>query len=235
MLGPLWDDFIATTAGWSVTGIFLRLLLAMIVGIIIGANREFKGKGAGIKTHVLVAIGAALAMIVSQYIKETMPGASIDMARIAAGVVGGIGFLGVGTIIVTGKNEVRGLTTAAGLWVDGCIGLAAGIGDVPTTLLSLLFVLFTFMVLSACDKLTHQFTRNFDLYIEFDTRSGIKDLLKKLHQWDCSYSNFQIIGGETGGKYLAATVCVTLPNMGRKDSFIDAVQMLPYVSFVDEI
>ena len=79
---------------------FLRLLLAMLVGTVIGMTREFKNKGAGVKTHVLVCLGAAMSMIVSQYILEELPGAQLDMVRNGAAVISGVGFIGVGTIIV---------------------------------------------------------------------------------------------------------------------------------------
>ena len=102
----------------------LRLIAAALLGAVVGYERELRSKGAGVRTHVLVALGSALFMIISQYGFE---GASrFDAARVAAGVVGGLGFLGGGIIM---KNKhVSGLTTAAGLWVTGAIGLSAGSG-----------------------------------------------------------------------------------------------------------
>lgn len=235
MLGPFFANLAATAAGWSVEAVFLRLLLAVIVGTVIGMTREFKNKGAGVKTHVLVCLGAALSMIVSQYILEEVPGAQLDMVRNGAAVISGVGFLGVGTIIVTGKNEVRGLTTAAGLWVCACIGLCAGIGEVAATLLALLFVIFTFTVLSKVDALVHQYSKKFDIYIEFENRHSVKEMIKQLHTWDCSYDNFLLTSGECGGSYIAATLTITLPSMNRKTSFIDAINRLDYVSYCEEI
>ena len=94
----------------------LRVLAAAFVGAVIGYEREIRAKGAGMRTHVLVALGSALFMIVSQFGFEGAP--RFDAARVAAGVVGGLGFLGGGIIMKT-KNHVSGLTTAAGLWVTG--------------------------------------------------------------------------------------------------------------------
>ena len=103
----------------------LRLVGAALLGAAIGYERELRGKGAGVRTHLLVALGSALFMIISQY---GFPDADkFDAARIAAGVVGGLGFLGGGIIMKT-KNHVSGLTTAAGIWVTGAIGLAVGCG-----------------------------------------------------------------------------------------------------------
>lgn len=107
-----------------VIDITLRLLIAMLLGSVIGIEREYRSKEAGFRTHFLVALGSALFCIVSQY------GFGFDLkdsSRVAAQVVSGIGFLGAGTIIFQ-KNVVRGLTTAAGLWVTAAIGLACGSG-----------------------------------------------------------------------------------------------------------
>lgn len=108
----------------------LRLLIAGILGAVIGLDREYRAKEAGYRTHFLVSLGSALIMIVSQYgfqqiIQES--GVSLDPSRVAAQVVSGIGFIGAGTIIIQ-KQFVRGLTTAAGIWATAGIGLACGSG-----------------------------------------------------------------------------------------------------------
>lgn len=122
----------------------LRLLVAGILGAIIGLDREYRAKEAGYRTHFLVSLGSALIMIVSQYgfqeiIKENS--VSLDPSRVAAQVVSGIGFIGAGTIILQ-KQIVRGLTTAAGIWATAGIGLAVGAGmyaiGIATTVLTLI-------------------------------------------------------------------------------------------------
>ena len=116
----------------------LRLVVAMILGALIGTERELRAKDAGFRTHFLVALGSALFCIVSQF---GFPEGLRDSSRVAAQVVSGIGFLGAGTIILQ-RSKVRGLTTAAGLWVTAAIGLACGTGlyliATITTLLALL-------------------------------------------------------------------------------------------------
>lgn len=117
----------------------LRLLLAGLLGALIGYERELRSKGAGIRTHLLVALGAALFMIISQY--GFAEAARFDAARVAAGVVGGLGFLGGGIIM---KNKrVSGLTTAAGLWVTGAIGLGVGCGLFELAILCAVLVLLS--------------------------------------------------------------------------------------------
>ncbi len=108
------------TIDWS---LILRLLLAGVMGGLIGLEREFRAKEAGVRTHFIVALGSALFMIISQHAFV----GRFDAARVAAQVVSGIGFIGAGVIIFQ-KNVVRGVTTAAGLWVAAAIGLACGAG-----------------------------------------------------------------------------------------------------------
>ena len=122
---------------------FLRLLLAVLLGGIIGFERAERGREAGLRTHIMVCLGACLIMLISEYIVNSL-GMSTDVTRLGAQVISGIGFLGVGCII-TGGDKIKGLTTAAGLWVTACIGLAAGIGyyivATATTVIMLLVML----------------------------------------------------------------------------------------------
>lgn len=122
------------TIEWN---LILRLLIAGLLGGIIGFEREFRAKEAGLRTHFIVALGSALFMVISQH---AFPGMQHDAARVAAQVVSGIGFLGAGVIIFQ-KNVVRGVTTAAGLWVVAAIGLAAGAGMFAVTLAATLMTL----------------------------------------------------------------------------------------------
>lgn len=107
---------------------FIKLLLAVIFGGLIGLEREMKGRPAGLKTFSLVCMGSTLAMITNEFITSNLAFSSGDSARMAAQVISGIGFLGAGTIMVTGTNQVKGLTTAAALWVTASIGISIGAG-----------------------------------------------------------------------------------------------------------
>ena len=235
MLADWFGAFLAAAAAWDERAVFLRLLVATLVGAVIGLDREYHNKGAGIKTHVLVCLGSAMTMVVSEYVALRFPEVRADMNRIGAQVVSGVGFLGVGTIIVTGRNEVRGLTTAAGLWACACIGLAVGIGYVEAALFALLFVVLTFSALSMVDRWLYDNARVFDLYIELESHSAVKELLKKLNSWDCQYSDFTLTKGAAGSRDCAVTLTVTLGHMGRKAAFIEAIQLLDFVSFCNEL
>ncbi len=178
----MFDTVMNLVKEWNVTGICLRLALATFVGVIIGLDREYKNKGAGIKTHALVCIGAAMAMIVNEYVFREFPNMNTDITRLGAQVISGIGFLGVGTIMMNGRSEVKGLTTAAGLWACAGVGLAAGIGFAEGTLLAVIFILFIFRVLAPLDKKLHKNSKRIDLYMEFKDSESIRPFMESLRR-----------------------------------------------------
>ena len=158
---------------WSM---MLRILLAMIVGGVIGLERERKGRAAGFRTYTLVALGAAVTMILSQYLTAMLGsfmsdafavvGQRTDVVRLGTQVISGVGFLAAGTIIVTGKQEVTGLTTAAGLWASACMGLACGAGFLECVLISFLLIILSIRVLPAIETMILNRSRNMLLYVE---------------------------------------------------------------------
>ena len=125
------------------TRIILRLLVAAVLGGLLGYERERQGKSAGVRTHMLVAIGSALFILIPQ-----QAGASTgDLTRVLQGLTAGVGFLGAGAIIIgTQQAETKGLTTAAGIWVTAAIGVAVGMGRESTAVLSTLLALFILSV-----------------------------------------------------------------------------------------
>jgi len=135
-------DLAPLTLGWD--AISMRLLCALLVGLVIGTEREYTHRPAGMRTHILVALGACTVMITGQLIfVEYRPfGASPDPARLAAQVITGVGFLGAGTILREGIN-VKGLTTAASLWSVACLGIAAGGGYYAVALVGMVFIFIT--------------------------------------------------------------------------------------------
>jgi putative Mg2+ transporter-C (MgtC) family protein len=140
-----WQEMIQTIASEfsdlpdlaQLTRLVLRLLLAALLGGLLGLQRERHGKEAGVRTHMLVALGSALFVLVPQQ-AGMEPG---DLSRIIQGVVAGVGFLCAGTILKSGDEHVRGLTTAAGIWMTAAIGIAAGMGRETTAVLSTLLAL----------------------------------------------------------------------------------------------
>jgi putative Mg2+ transporter-C (MgtC) family protein len=137
----------------TVTKITVRILIAAVLGGILGYERERKSKSAGIRTHILVAVGAAIFII-----GPTQAGMSLgDLSRVIQGIIQGIGFLGAGAIIIgTTTRQTQGLTTAASIWIAAAIGIAAGLGMDATAVLTMIIVLFVLSVVPLLTKSTQK-------------------------------------------------------------------------------
>lgn len=156
----------------NLISVTFRLFLAVIFGGVIGLERGATKHPAGFRTHILVCVGAALAMLTNQYIYETMTNVA-DPSRMGAQVITGVGFLGVGTILVTGGQKIKGLTTAAGLWASACIGLALGIGFYSGALIAGILVILSLTILKRVESFFYEFSRTMDLYVEMESLSEL--------------------------------------------------------------
>ena len=163
------------------TEFFIRIFVAAVLGGLIGLEREYRAKEAGFRTHFLVALGSSLFMIMSQYgfdiTLETTPNVSLDPSRIASQVVTGIGFIGAG-IIIFQKNVIRGLTTAAGLWVTSAIGLTCGAGLYILATATTVLVLLCLEVLNVI--LQRWGTRNVSVMFSAPSKEVVKKVLMRM-------------------------------------------------------
>jgi len=157
--------------------ILFRMGLAILIGGIIGTERDIKHRSAGLRTHMLVCLGAAVVMMTNEYVFELHPDAGIDITRMGAQVVSGIGFLGAGTILVTSENRVQGLTTAAGLWAAATIGLAIGIGFYEITIAGGLAIVFIFILMRPLKHYIQKRTDPTDLTLMVHTQQGFNEFL----------------------------------------------------------
>ena len=130
---------------------FLRLFASVVIGLVIGGERAKHGRAAGMRTHTLVALGACLTSLMSVYINEVL-GTGGDIMRISAQVVSGIGFLGAGMIIIKNNDIITGLTTAAGVWTTGIIGIALGYGFYGGAFIATILFLLAVLVFSRFEK-----------------------------------------------------------------------------------
>lgn len=195
--------------------IIVRLLLATICGGILGEERGRKKRPAGFRTHILVCIGAALIMITSQYMSDVL-GMEGDASRMGAQVISGIGFLGAGTIMVVGKNQVKGLTTAAGLWACACMGLAIGIGFYEGAIISCIFLYAVVTLLHRLDVYSRTHTKILDIYVELEEIVGINNFMNVVRADGTKISNIEV--SKTDGRdahVIALTMTLTLKE--RKD------------------
>ena len=144
--------------------VLVRILVSFFLGGMLGMERGLKQRPAGLRTYMLVCVGACMIMLTNQYVVQSA--ASGDLVRMGAQVVSGIGFLGAGTIIVTRHNQIKGLTTAAGLWAAAAVGLATGIGFYEAAVTGALVIFITLSVLSNLDSRMHRRTDHFEAYVE---------------------------------------------------------------------
>lgn len=186
----------------NVVSVTLRLLLALICGGIVGIERGQKKRPAGFRTYMLVCMGSALVMITGQYLIDIYP--NTDLTRMGAQVISGIGFLGAGTIIVTGKRQVKGLTTAAGLWAVACLGLAIGIGFYQGAIIScvLIFVVLTFF--HQIETRLGQKSKDINFYVELKKATDVGELLTLAKENGMRVLNVEITKEQTEyGKTIA--------------------------------
>lgn len=194
--------------------IVVRILISLAFGAILGLDRGLKSRPAGLRTYILVCVGSCIAMMTNQYVYQVFD--TGDPVRMAAQVVSGIGFLGAGTIIVTRRNQIRGLTTAAGLWASACVGLAIGIGLYEIALVGGLAVIIVLTSLGHWDFFIRRRARDVDVYIEIPVSFSFAVFLEKLRQQGLGISNLQFTGGEGSASDRLGFVC-TLSCAQRMD------------------
>lgn len=193
MIAQMLPELIALSPGT----VLLRLLLAVLCGGAVGLERERKGRPAGFRTHILVCVGAVLCMMTNQYLLQFI--GQTDTARLGAGVISGISFLGAGTIMVTGQRQVKGLTTAAGLWASAAMGLAIGVGFYEAALMACAVI---FIVERALQNVGRRRSRvkRMELYLELcDTRT-LGELIAALRGRGWRAEDIEVIKPETAEK-----------------------------------
>lgn len=163
----------------NLLNVFFRLFLATVSGALIGSDRVLKGRPAGIKTHALVALGASVAMLTGDYIAMEY-GLTQEVGRLAAQVISGIGFLGAGTIIVTSQKQVSGLTTAAGLWFAGIVGISSGGGYYEIVLFAIITWAFIFFVLGPLDDRLSTSNAEYKLYLSIKNERALLNAIIEL-------------------------------------------------------
>ena len=176
--------------------ILFRLFLAAVFGALIGLERERKDWTAGMRTHMMVCLGASLIMLVSAYgFADVLgtKGMTLDPSRVAAQVISGIGFIGAGTILFMRQGRIRGLTTASGLWTVAAIGLATGGGMYIAAGITTVFALAILWALQPLEsKIKKRFVKK-TLHIETDQYANTNEILSKIGSFDfIHFTNFSI-------------------------------------------
>ncbi|WP_295751161.1 MgtC/SapB family protein [uncultured Oscillibacter sp.] len=189
----------------SIASVALRMTLAVICGGVIGIEREYKRRPAGFRTHILICLGAAMTTLTSQYLYLFL-GQYTDMARLGAQVVAGIGFIGAGTIIVTRRQRVKGLTTAAGLWAAAIIGLALGGGFYEGGLFATFLILIAELFFSRVEYRMLKNAPEVNLYVEYSDNKTMDILLQEFREHGLKILNMGIIHSQSNEQHNACAI-----------------------------
>lgn len=169
--------------------IAVRIAVAVVLGGIIGLERGLKNRPAGLRTYMLVCVGACLIMVTNQYIYQVF--GTGDPVRMGAQVVSGIGFLGAGTIIVTKRNQIKGLTTAAGLWAAAAVGLSVGIGLYEAAVIGGAVIFIVLSLIHSWDNKMRQNSKMIEIYVELTRAINLGDFLRRIRELDLEIESIQ--------------------------------------------
>lgn len=223
--------FITSLTEWTPGNLLLRMVVSLVLGALIGIDRGAKKRGGGARTDAAVCLGSALVMMTAQYMEITYPGRT-DITRLAAQVVSGVGFLGAGSIIVSG-HQVKGLTSAASIWICACIGLATGIGFVDGAVVLTLILLAGLHVLPFIEERVYQHSRYIRLYVEVRESGTVAVLLHKLKIDGCKVDMYDIEHPGTQGQSLTVLITVHIPWRYSKEEYLKSLSELEGILFVD--
>ena len=214
--------------------VILRIFSAVVIGGIIGIERSIKNRPAGLRTYMLVCVGACLIMLTNQYIYQ-LSGTG-DPMRLGAQVVSGIGFLGAGTIMVTKHNQIKGLTTAAGLWAAAGVGLAIGIGFYEAAITATFTIYITLTVLHAVEARVNRKTRVLEVYVEVADSVPFRKVMADIRGLDVAIDDIQLQedGGQDDG-IRGYVMCLKSPRRRDHLQFVDAVLQIEGIVHVEEL
>lgn len=213
--------------------VILRIFVAVLIGGILGLERGMKNRPAGMRTYMLVCVGACVIMLTNQYIFQMY--GSGDPVRMGAQVVSGIGFLGAGTIIVTRRNQIKGLTTAAGLWSAAGVGLALGVGFYEAAVVGTVAVFAVIALMQRMDNNLHRRSRQLEAYFELSGTS-LGDFLRTMRESGIEVSEVQRESGEEENHEVRAYVATLKGQKGQNHAELMAkVMEVPGVIFAEEL
>lgn len=212
----------------------VRMLLAVICGGLIGVEREIKRRPAGFRTHILICVGAALTTMTSQYL--FLQGYATDMGRLGAQVVAGVGFIGAGTIIVTRRQRVKGLTTAAGLWASAIVGLALGAGFYEGGILVSVLILVAEMLLSRLEYIMLDKSPELSLYVEYQGSPSLERLLQMFRDEELRVLDMEITRHANGEKETSCAIFILrLRRSHNVEKLVSQFHTVKGVTVVEEL
>lgn len=214
--------------------VVVRILTALILGGILGIEREIKNRPAGMRTYMLVCVGSCMIMLTNQYIYQILQVG--DPTRMSAQIVSGIGFLGAGTIIVTKRNQIKGLTTAAGLWTTAAVGLAVGIGFYEVAVFGGIVIFIILTLLQYIDASMHRKTKRIDFYVELSATIYLSEFVEKLKSCDLNINSIKIDAENNySGGVRSFIISARVSQRIERIILADKIRSLPGVMYLEEI
>lgn len=213
--------------------IIVRLLLSMIFGGLMGVERARKMRAAGLRTYMLVCIGSCITVLSGECLALRCSGT--DASRIAASVISGIGFLGAGTIMMSGYHRIKGLTTAAGLWVSGCLGVAIGAGLYVGSVAMLAITLISMLVGERLQDGFMAKSGRVRLFVLFEDADSMREFLIHLRESGIGISEFE--NAQTVGHCVSANFVLKIHGHGRAHhlAVVEELNKRPGVAFLYEV
>ena len=228
------SEFIQVIKGTDIIGVAVRLFLAVLCGGLIGLERESKRRSAGFRTHTLICIGATLTTLTGQYLLSR--GLYTDPARLGAQVIAGMGFIGAGAIIVTSRRQVKGLTTAAGLWSSAIIGLAIGTGYYEAALIAVALVLFSEIILSKLEYFIISTARSMNIYVEFSEIENLNAIVDEVKKHNMTIVDVEITKSRPSqGMRPSAILALHFKKKIPHENVMTFISEVPGVTSVEEL
>ena len=214
--------------------VVVRIFAAVIIGGLLGLERGLKNRPAGMRTYMLVCVGSCIIMLTNQYVVQILGG---EPTRLAAQVVSGIGFLGAGTIIVTRRSQIKGLTTAAGLWSSAGVGIALGIGFYEAALVGTFAIFVVMTLLQKMDNKMHRKTKNLEVYVEINRNMSLSNLMQALRDKEFDVQDVQRESGleaDSDGNR-AYIMQLKLQKRLHHLEVVDEIRSLEHVVYAEEL
>ena len=212
----------------------VRLILAVVCGGLIGIERERKRRPAGFRTHILICLGAAMTTLTSQFLSLEL-GLYTDMARLGAQVIAGIGFIGAGTIIMTKRRQVKGLTTAAGLWANAIVGLCCGAGYVEAAVAATVIILLAELVFARLEYVIVSSARTFNLYVEYSENGALGVIVDEIKKDGVHVIDMEITKSVGSGRHPCAIFSMRVPRKIVLQDLMADIAKLNGVVAVEEL
>lgn len=218
---------------WTSFNVLIRILTSLAIGMVIGIDRGVKRRGGGARTTITVCLGATMVMLLEQYLERLYP-EQFDITRISAQVISGVGFLGAGSILVSG-HQIKGLTSAASIWICACIGLAVGIGFIDGAAIVTALWLIGVHLVSYVEHKVYKYSRYMTLYIEVKDGTAITLVSRRFKEDHCFIDTFDVDKPKAKGQHFQIVTTFKVPKGVNREEYWQTVQTIKGVISVNQL